>query len=116
MNHPDCIFCKIVEGTIPSTRVFENESVMAFVDLMPHASKHYLFIHKNHTTDINDMMENDPDQVKSVFKAIADYSKQSGLDQKGFRVVTNLGPHAGQTVFHTHFHLVGGEQLGRFGR
>ncbi len=112
----DCIFCKIIDGKIPSTKVFENESVVAFKDLAPHAAQHYLFVHRKHTLDINDMMATDPDQVKEIFKGIAEYSKEAGLDKNGFRVVTNLGPHAGQTVFHTHFHLVGGEQLGRFGR
>jgi len=116
MNHDDCIFCKIIEGKIPSTKVYENKKVVAFVDLMPHASKHFLFIHRKHTTDINDMMATDPDQIKDIFIGIAEFTKESGLDKKGFRVVTNVGPHAGQTVFHTHFHLVGGEQLGRFGR
>lgn len=116
MNHADCVFCKIIDGKIPSTKVFENESIVGFVDLAPHASKHFLFVHREHTQDVNEMMDSDPDQIKDIFKGITEYSRESGLDKKGFRVVTNLGPHAGQTVFHTHFHLVGGEQLGRFGK
>lgn len=116
MKQADCIFCKIVEGTIPSTKIFENGSVVGFVDLSPQAAKHYLFIHRGHTKDVYDMMNSHPDQVKDLYNAMAEYSKKSGEFEKGYRIVTNVGPHAGQTVFHTHFHLVGGEQLGHFGR
>lgn len=116
MKNADCIFCKIVEGKIPSTKVFENEKVFAFKDLHPAASKHYLFIHKNHTRDVNDQVATEPQQLADIFSAIREVTQQEGLDQSGFRVVTNHGPHAGQTVFHTHFHLLGGEQLRGFGR
>jgi histidine triad (HIT) family protein len=112
----DCIFCKIVEGKIPSSKVFENEFVIGFVDLAPHAKLHYLFIHRQHTKDINEVADSDPGQLKDIFKAISSYTKESGMDKTGFRVVTNQGPHAGQTVFHTHFHVIGGEPLGRFGK
>jgi len=116
MHNAECIFCKIVEGEIPSTKVFENDKVFAFKDLQPHASIHYLVIHKNHTKNINDMITTEPSQVIDVFLAIKEISEKERLDQKGFRVVTNMGPHAGQTVFHTHFHLLGGEQLRGFGK
>lgn len=116
MSQPDCIFCKIVEGKIPSTKVFENSQVIAFKDLQPHATIHQLFIHKKHTRDINDLADNDPEQLKDIFQAMSEYSKAEGLDAKGYRVVTNLGRHAGQTVFHTHFHFLAGESLGRFGK
>jgi histidine triad (HIT) family protein len=116
MDHSDCIFCKIVEGKIPSKKIFENENVLGFIDLNPLAAKHFLFINKSHTKDINDLMGSDPHQIQTLFKAMSDFSKAEGLNQKGFRIVTNLGPYAGQTVFHTHFHLLGGELLGRFGK
>lgn len=116
MKHADCIFCKIVEGTIPASKIFENESVIGFVDLRPQATKHYLFIHRLHTKDATDMMASDPDQVKDLFKAMAEFTKSSGQFEKGHRIVTNIGPHAGQTVFHTHFHVLGGEPLGHFGK
>lgn len=115
MENADCIFCKIVEGTIPSTKIYEGDKVVGFKDLHPNAAVHYLFIHKGHTKDVNEMMAQDPAQVQDLFQAIAEVSRREGLDQKGFRVVTNLGPYAGQTVFHTHFHLVAGEPLGGFG-
>lgn len=115
MNHGDCIFCKIIEGTIPSTKVFENNAVVGFKDLRGQAAKHLLFIHRKHSRDVNDMMDSDPTQVQDIFKAISEYSKSEKLNEHGYRVVTNLGAHAGQTVFHTHFHVLGGEPLGHFG-
>ena len=110
----NCIFCKIIKGEIPSKKVFENENVLAFNDLYPQAKIHILFIHKKHTTHVNQMSE-DPNAIADIFKAIAEFTHSQGLDQEGFRVVTNLGPNAGQTVFHTHFHVLAGEKLGHFG-
>lgn len=115
MKDEDCLFCKIVDGKIPSTKVFENEKVFAFKDLHPSASHHYLFIHKGHTKDVNDLVINEPEQMAEIFLAIREVSQKEGLDKTGFRVVTNMGPNAGQTVFHTHFHMLGGEQLRGFG-
>lgn len=111
----DCIFCKIVEGSIPSTKIYEDEKVIGFKDLRPQAEIHQLFIHKNHTKDINDMAKSDPSQLADLFNGIRLYTEKEGLTKNGFRVVTNLGPHAGQTVFHTHLHVLGGEPLGHFG-
>lgn len=116
MKSADCIFCKIVDGIIPSTKIFENDKVFAFKDLHPSANKHYLFIHKGHTKDVNDLSVTEPAQFADLFAAMREVTQNEGLDKSGFRVVTNVGPHAGQTVFHTHFHLLGGEQLRGFGR
>lgn len=110
----DCLFCKILKGEIPSTKVYEKGNVMGFVDIFPQAKIHLLFVHKNHTSDINHMSL-DPQTIGEVYQGIAEYTKAQGLDQGGFRVVTNLGKDAGQTVFHTHFHVLSGEKLGRFG-
>lgn len=110
----DCLFCKIVAGEIPATKVFENETVIGFVDIYPQAKIHLLFIHKDHTENVAEMSES-PEDIGEVFTAIGKYTKDQGLDQKGFRVVTNSGRLAGQSVFHTHFHILSGEQLGRFG-
>lgn len=115
MSH-DCLFCKIAKGDIPTNKVFENDKILAFKDLSPQASTHLLFIHKHHSQDLNDMMSSDPLQAQDIFLAISEYSQAEGLTKKGYRVVTNIGPHGGQTVFHTHFHLLAGEPLGRFGR
>lgn len=111
----DCIFCKIVEGKIPSTKIYEDEKVVGFKDLRPQAAIHQLFIHKIHTKDINELSKNDPSQLLDLFHAIRLYTEKDGLAKDGFRVVTNQGPNAGQTVFHTHLHVLSGEMLGHFG-
>ena len=111
----DCIFCKIIKNEIPSTKVFENELVLGFKDLNPMAKVHNLFIHKDHTKNAIELTESDPKQLSDIFKAISSYTKESGHDESGFRIVTNIGADAGQTVFHTHFHVLGGERLGKFG-
>lgn len=116
MQVADCIFCKIVNGEVPSTKVYENDKVLAFMDLHPHASKHYLFVHKRHTKDINQLIEMDPQQITDLFRAMREFSKETKIAEDGFRIVTNQGAHGGQTVFHTHFHFVAGEPLGRFGK
>lgn len=110
-----CLFCKITKGEIASQKIFENEHVFGFVDIHPQAKIHLLFVHKNHSANITEM-SHDPKSLAQIFEAIAEYSSTSELSQNGFRVVTNQGPFAGQTVFHTHFHVLGGEHLGRFGR
>lgn len=111
----DCLFCKILKGEIPSQKVFENEQVYAFRDLYPQAKEHLLFISKNHSENINDMT-NTPNDIISVFEAIKSYTEnETDMAKDGFRVVTNHGKLGGQTVFHTHFHVLGGEQLGSFG-
>jgi histidine triad (HIT) family protein len=111
----DCIFCKLAEGKIPSTKIYEDEHVIGFKDLRPQAAIHQLFIHKKHTKDINELTETDPSQLAHLFHAIKVYTEKEKLTKDGFRIVTNLGPHAGQTVFHTHFHVLAGESLGHFG-
>ncbi len=111
----DCIFCKIIEGKIPSTRVFEDSNVIGLVDLHPQAKVHILFIHKKHTHNINQLTHDDPHQLIHLFEGIKTYTENEGHAQKGFRVVTNHGADAGQTVFHTHLHVLAGEPLGSFG-
>lgn len=113
MGH-DCLFCKIVKGEIPSKKVYEDEKVIAFFDIHPQAKTHLLFIHKNHTKDINAMAD-DAKSIGEIFHAIKVYTEEKNLDQSGFRVVTNLGKNGGQTVHHTHFHVLAGEPLGPFG-
>lgn len=107
----DCIFCKIIKGEIPSTKVFESESVLGFKDINPIAKVHMVFIHKEHTTDIASMTESNPEQITEVMKGITEYAKSDNSLKEGYRVITNKGPAAGQTVFHTHFHLLGGQRL-----
>jgi histidine triad (HIT) family protein len=108
----DCLFCKIIKGEIPSTKVFENEKVFAFVDINPMAKKHYLFISRKHSKNINEMESN---EIVDVMSAIKEFTQKSDLEADGFRIVTNINNHGCQTVFHTHFHVLGGEQLKGFG-
>ncbi|MBT3982112.1 MAG: histidine triad nucleotide-binding protein [Bacteriovoracaceae bacterium] len=109
------IFQKIIDREIPATIVFENENILAFEDINAQAAIHIIFIHKKQTKNINELSSEHPEQLSQVFSAISEYTRSEGLEKKGFRVVTNLGENAGQTVFHTHFHLLSGERLGRFG-
>lgn len=111
----DCIFCKIVSGNIPSSKIYEDDKVLGFKDLNPLAKIHNLFIHKSHTKNVNEISDENAQQLKDIFCAISKYTKEASLSEKGFRVVTNVGKDGGQTVFHTHFHVLGGERLGGFG-
>jgi histidine triad (HIT) family protein len=110
------IFSKIIKREIPSEIVFENEHVIAFKDIMPQAPIHLLFIHKVETQNINDLMRSKPEQLNQIFQAIAEYTQSQGLEENGFRLVINTNKDAGQTVFHTHVHVLGGGTLGSFGR
>lgn len=109
------IFSKIISGEIPSDKVYEDDKVLGFKDISPMAKVHVLFIHKIHTANINQMALENPEQLIDIYRAIAHYTQESGLEKTGFRVVTNTNKDAGQTVFHTHMHVLGGESLGRFG-
>jgi histidine triad (HIT) family protein len=115
IDEKDCLFCKMVRGEIPCEKVFENKEVLGFKDIYPQACEHYLFIHKEHTKNVNNMAVQQPQQLEAVFKAIREFTQQNYLDASGFRIVTNVNKNAGQTVFHTHFHVLGGEKLGTFG-
>ena len=106
----DCLFCKIVAGTIPSTKVYEDETVLAFRDIAPMAPTHILVIPKAHIADAASVTAANSAVVAHIFEVIGEIAKAEGLTE-GFRVVSNCGPHAGQTVHHLHFHILGGRQL-----
>ena len=110
----DCLFCKIQKKEIPADLVYEDENVIGFEDINPQAKIHLLFIHREHTKNINDLMNNKSEQIGQIFKAIQKYTSENKLEE-GFRALTNCGATAGQSVFHTHFHVLSGERLGRFG-
>lgn len=112
----DCLFCKVIKAEVPSTKVYENENVYAFKDIYPQAKEHFLFVSKRHSKNILDLMDNNSEDLMHIFKAINEFlSTNQSLRDNGFRIVTNSGREGGQTVFHTHFHLLGGEVLGGFG-
>ncbi|MBQ3054655.1 MAG: histidine triad nucleotide-binding protein [Oscillospiraceae bacterium] len=106
----DCIFCKIIAGEIPSTKVYEDERCLAFRDINPQAPTHILVIPKEHIASMAEITEKNSDIVAYLFERIAEIAKAEGLDD-GFRVVSNCGDHAGQTVHHLHFHILGGQPL-----
>ena len=106
----DCLFCKIVAGDIPSTKVYEDDLVLAFRDIAPQAPTHILVIPKAHIASCAAITAENSAVVAHIFEVIAQIAKQEGLDG-GFRVVSNCGDHAGQTVHHLHFHILGGKQL-----
>ncbi|GBE23699.1 HIT-like protein [bacterium BMS3Bbin01] len=104
----DCLFCKIVEGSIPADVVAETERVLAFDDINPVAPTHVLIIPKEHVADsVAEITSAEGGLLVEIFGAAAAIARDRGLD-RGWRVVTNVGPAAGQTIFHLHFHLMGG--------
>ena len=106
----DCLFCKIIKKEIPSNVVYENENVYAFRDIHPQAKYHILVIPKKHVSSVTEI-DTGSETLKNIFDAIKEITKQEKIDSTGFRVITNNGPDAGQTVFHLHFHILGGERL-----
>lgn len=106
----DCIFCKIVDGLIPSTKVYEDETVLAFYDTKPQAPVHFLVVPKQHIQSIADITPKNSAIVAHIAEVIAKLSVTLGLE-KGFRVITNVGEHGAQTVKHLHFHVLGKVQL-----
>ena len=106
----DCLFCKIVAGEIPSTKVYEDDKVLAFRDIAPMAPTHILVIPKTHIGSVAEITADNAELVAHIFTVIPKIAKDEGLDS-GYRVVSNCGPDAGQTVHHLHFHILGGKQL-----
>ena len=106
----DCLFCKIVKGDIPSTKVYEDDLVLAFRDIAPQAPTHILVIPKAHIASAAEITADNSSVVAHIFEVIPKIAAAEGL-KEGFRVVSNCGAHAGQTVHHLHFHILGGKQL-----
>lgn len=107
----DCLFCKIINGEIPSNKVYEDEMVYAFYDIAPIAPVHFLVIPKEHISGAAAITPENSAVVAHIFEVIAKLAKELGLDD-GFRVITNNGENAGQTVHHLHFHVIAGKPLG----
>jgi histidine triad (HIT) family protein len=106
-----CLFCKIVDRTIQSTIVHEDEQVLAFQDIHPQAPVHILVIPKRHVQSVQELERDDAGLVGHLLQACVKLAEQKGISESGYRIVTNSGPHAGQTVFHLHFHLLGGRSM-----
>ncbi|MDP9183071.1 MAG: histidine triad nucleotide-binding protein [Actinomycetota bacterium] len=107
----DCLFCKIVAGEIPSTKVHETERTFAFRDIAPHAPTHVLVVPKEHHADVASVVVADPGLLADVYAAAVEVAQQEGL-AGGYRLIANTGPDSGQTVFHLHVHVLGGRAMG----
>lgn len=107
---PDCLFCKIIAGDIPSTKVYEDDLVYAFRDINPQAPTHILVIPKVHLSSVNDVTAENSSIAGHIFAVIPQIAAAEGLTG-GYRVVSNCGADAGQTVHHLHFHILGGKEL-----
>ena len=106
----NCLFCKIVAGDIPSTVVYEDDLVLAFRDIAPMAPTHILVIPKTHIPSVDGITAENSALVAHIFEVIPQIAKAENL-VNGYRVVSNCGDHAGQSVHHLHFHILGGKQL-----
>ncbi len=108
----DCIFCKIADGSIPSKKVYEDDKMLAFHDIEPAAPVHVVMIPKAHIASANELNEENSAVIAHIYSKVPEIAKKLGLEG-GYRIVNNCGADAGQTVFHIHFHLMGGKTLGK---
>lgn len=106
----DCLFCRIIKGEIPSTKVYEDDKILAFRDINPMAPTHILVIPKEHIGGVDELNDGNCAVVAYIFAKIAEIAKKEGLTG-GYRVVSNVGEDGGQTVRHLHFHILGGKKL-----
>jgi histidine triad (HIT) family protein len=106
-----CIFCKIVRGVIPSTKVYEDDQVYAFRDINPGAPVHVLIIPRAHLTSLAEIDESNAALAGHMLAVAAKIARSEGLAERGYRLVSNVGAEGGQSVFHLHFHVLGGRSL-----
>lgn len=109
MEEENCVFCKIVKGELPSTKVYEDDEILAFNDANPIAPIHILVIPKKHIKDFVEL--DDKELLYKLSKVIKKVAKDKKIDEKGFRIITNIGEDGGQAVKHLHFHILGGTKL-----
>jgi HIT domain. len=108
----DCLFCKIAAGEIPSSKVYEDEDVLAFRDINPVAPVHVLVIPKQHLGSVADLRPEHTELLAKLFAAVQRVAAETGVAETGYRVVTNHGKDSGQQVLHLHLHVLGGRTLG----
>ena len=108
----NCLFCKIIKGEIPSSKVYEDEEVLAFKDINPAAPIHVLVIPKRHIVSLAEMEDGDEKVISKIDKVINEIAEKQGFTENGYRVIVNCGKDGGQEVGHLHFHLLAGKQLG----
>ena len=108
----NCLFCKIAAGTIPSKIVYQDQDVVAFEDINPQAPHHILLIPRRHIASMAELTIEDGLVLVALFTTAARLARELGIAESGYRFVANVGPDAGQSVFHLHFHLLGGRKMG----
>ena len=108
----DCLFCKIIQGEIPSAKVYEDETVYAFLDIDPQAPTHIILVPKEHIASANELNDENAGIVGHIFAVAAKLAADRGFAENGYRIVNNCGRDGGQTVGHLHFHLLAGRNLG----
>lgn len=108
----DCIFCKIIAGEVPSSKVYEDDLIYAFRDISPQTPVHVLIVPKEHIANTNEITSQNAVAVARIFERAGEIASKLGVAQSGYRMITNCGADAGQTVNHLHFHLLGGRSLG----
>lgn len=105
-----CLFCNIIEGKTPSTKIFENDKVFVFEDINPQAPVHALVIHKTHIKNLDELTPENSDMMGDIFLAVKETAKIKGIDKEGYRVIINNGTAGGQVVWHLHVHILGGKE------
>lgn len=108
----NCIFCKIINGEIPSNKVYEDDEIFAFRDINPQAPVHILVIPKKHIKSLSDLQEEDVNLIGKINIKINEIAKTEGFADQGYRVIVNCGEDAGQEVMHLHYHILAGKKLG----
>lgn len=106
-----CIFCKIINGEIPSKKLYEDDKVLAFHDISPEAPIHFLVIPKEHIQSVNELNEKNADIISHIFLVINKLVRELNISETGYRIVNNCGKDGGQTVDHIHFHVLGQRDL-----
>lgn len=107
----ECIFCKIIAGKSPAKIIYQDEQATAFRDIHPVAPTHILVVPNQHITSVNDMTAKDEPLIGHLFSVARQIAMDEGVDQSGYRLIINNGPHAGQAVFHLHLHVIGGQRM-----
>lgn len=111
LRDPACVFCRIVAGELPSTTVAEDDTVVAFRDIAPKAPTHVLVVSRAHIPSAAELTGADGPLLGRMFAILAEIAREERIDERGYRVITNVGQWGGQSVDHLHFHLLGGRQL-----
>jgi histidine triad (HIT) family protein len=104
-----CLFCGIIDGSIPSKKVYENEKVIAFEDISPQAPVHILVIHKEHIKNIDELNKENSSIMSDLFLGVKEAASITGVDRKGYRIIINNGAAGGQVIWHLHVHILGGK-------